>query len=49
MIDHQPRIWTPDEISLVKDVASAVVTEITVRSDHGPTPHATVSKHTNGA
>ena len=49
VIDHQPRIWTPDEISLVKDVASAVVTEITVRSSHGSTPHATVSKHANGA
>jgi GAF domain len=49
VIDHQPRIWTPDEISLVKDVASAVVTEITVRSVHGSTPHATVSKHANGA
>jgi GAF domain-containing protein len=42
VIDHQPRIWTDDEISLVKDVASAVVTEITVRSTHG-------AEHTNGA
>jgi GAF domain-containing protein len=33
VIDHQPRIWTDEEISLVKDVASAVVTEITMRAD----------------
>jgi hypothetical protein len=30
---HQPRIWTRDEISLVKDIAAAVVTEITLRGD----------------
>ena len=33
VIDHQPRIWTDQEIGLVKDVASAVVTEITLRAD----------------
>jgi hypothetical protein len=33
VIDHEPRIWTSDEISLVKDIAAAVVTEITLRGD----------------
>jgi hypothetical protein len=45
VIDHQPRIWTPDEISLVKDVASAVVTEITVRSDQRSKPQAAVANN----
>ena len=40
VIDHQPRIWTNDEISLVKDVAAAVVTEITLRGDrHAAAPN----------
>ena len=34
VIDHEPRIWTSDEIGLVKDIAAAVVTEITLRADH---------------
>ena len=39
VIDHEPRIWTNDEISLVKDVAAAVVTEITLRGNgHAPVP-----------
>jgi hypothetical protein len=33
VIDHEPRIWTTEEVSLVKDVAAAVVTEITLRGD----------------
>jgi GAF domain-containing protein len=33
VIDHEPRIWTSDEVSLVKDVAAAVVTEITLRAE----------------
>ncbi len=32
VIDHEPRIWTRDEISLVNDIAAAVVTEITLRT-----------------
>lgn len=36
VIDHEPRIWTQDEISLVNDIAAAVVTEITLRT----APHA---------
>lgn len=32
VIDHEPRIWTKDEIGLVSDLAAAVVTEITLRS-----------------
>jgi GAF domain-containing protein len=39
VIDHNPRIWTDDEIALVKDVAAAVVTEITLRGS-GPAPVA---------
>ena len=39
VIDHEPRIWTNDEISLVKDIAAAVVTEITLRSNgHAAVP-----------
>jgi GAF domain-containing protein len=30
--DHQPRIWTEDEISLVTDIAAAAVNEITLRT-----------------
>ena len=48
VIDHEPRIWTSDEISLVKDVAAAVVTEITVRGDHRTTPQSAVSRQPNG-
>jgi GAF domain-containing protein len=32
VIDHEPRIWTKEEITLVTDIAAAVVTEITLRS-----------------
>jgi GAF domain-containing protein len=32
VIDHEPRIWTGEEIGLVKDVAAAVVTEIALRT-----------------
>jgi GAF domain-containing protein len=32
VIDHEPRIWTKDEISLVTDIAAAAVTEITLRT-----------------
>lgn len=32
VIDHEPRIWSSDEISLVTDIAAAVVTEITLRT-----------------
>jgi GAF domain-containing protein len=31
VIDHEPRIWTSDEIDLIKDIAAAVVTEISLR------------------
>jgi GAF domain-containing protein len=48
VIDHEPRIWTSHEISLVKDVAAAVVTEITVRGDHRSTPQSAVSRQPNG-
>ena len=34
VIDHEPRIWKSDEISLVQDIASSVVTEITLRGEH---------------
>jgi GAF domain-containing protein len=40
VVDHEPRTWTNDEVSLVKDVVAAVVTEITLRSD---APQPTVS------
>ena len=33
VIDHQPRVWTSEEIELVQDVAAAVVTEITLRGE----------------
>jgi hypothetical protein len=44
VIDHEPRIWTSDEISLVKDVAAAAVTEITLRGDQSSTASSVVSK-----
>jgi GAF domain-containing protein len=37
VIDHQPRIWTKDEISLVTDIAAAVVTEINLRTAQAST------------
>jgi GAF domain-containing protein len=40
VIDHEPRIWKRDEISLIKDVASAVVTEITLRREQRSTPQS---------
>jgi GAF domain-containing protein len=40
VIDHEPRIWRRDEISLIKDVASAVVTEITLRREQRSTPQS---------
>jgi len=33
VIDHEPRVWTSDEVDLVKDVAAAVLTELTLRSE----------------
>ena len=33
VIDHEPRIWKDEEIGLVKDVAAAVVTELTLRTE----------------
>jgi GAF domain-containing protein len=36
VIDHEPRIWKDEEIALVKDVASAVVTEIALRIGERP-------------
>jgi GAF domain-containing protein len=48
VIDHEPRIWTNDEIGLVKDIASAVVTEITLRGNHRSTPQSRPSKQPNG-
>jgi GAF domain-containing protein len=44
VIDHEPRIWTSDETSLVKDVAAAVVTEITLRGDDRAAASRPVSK-----
>jgi len=38
VIDHEPRIWTKDEISLVTDIAAAVITEITLRTTQRNTP-----------
>jgi hypothetical protein len=36
VIDHEPRIWTSDEVSLVQDVAAAVLTELALRGVAGP-------------
>jgi GAF domain-containing protein len=47
VIDHEPRIWTNDEISLVKDVAASVVTEITLRGHHRSTGSSAVGKQAN--
>jgi len=37
VIDHEPRIWTSEEVGLVQDVAAAVLTELTLRG-HGHPP-----------
>lgn len=47
VIDHEPRIWTNEEISLVKDIAAAVVTEITMRGADGSKASSAVSKQPN--
>jgi GAF domain-containing protein len=47
VIDHEPRIWTNDEVSLVKDVAASVVTEITLRGHHSSTGSSAVGKQAN--
>jgi GAF domain-containing protein len=39
VIDHEPRIWTKAEISLVTDITAAVVTEITLRTAQREDPH----------
>jgi GAF domain-containing protein len=31
VIDHRPRIWTRDQIAVLRDVAASVVTELTLR------------------
>ncbi len=49
VIDHEPRIWTNDEISLVTDVAAAVVTEITLRAARSNSPKPTRSSQPNPA
>src|SRR4051812_34848297 len=36
VIDHEPRIWTSDEVGLVQDVAAAVLTELTLRGNGHP-------------
>jgi GAF domain-containing protein len=38
VIDHEPRIWTRDEISLITDIAAAVVTEITLSTTQPKRP-----------
>ncbi len=38
VIDHKPRIWAHEEIGLVTDIAAAVVTEITLRTDQRKKP-----------
>jgi hypothetical protein len=36
--DHKPRIWTRDQVDLLKDLATSVVTEITLRSAPNGSP-----------
>jgi GAF domain-containing protein len=43
VIDHEPRIWTKDEISVVTDIAAAAVTEITLRTQRKNSPKPTPS------
>jgi hypothetical protein len=42
VIDHKPRVWTSDQVELLKDLAAAVVTEITLRRAAAGPPRATV-------
>ena len=48
VIDHEPRIWTNDEIGLVQDIASAVGTEITLRTNHRSTSPAARKQANSG-
>jgi hypothetical protein len=32
VIDHEPRVWTSDQVEILRDLASAVVTEIELRT-----------------
>ncbi len=42
VIDHEPRIWTTEEIGLVTDIAAAVVTEIDLRTARQQRPRKPV-------
>ncbi len=33
VIDHEPRVWTSDQVDLLRDLAASVVTEITLRRE----------------
>jgi GAF domain-containing protein len=33
VIDHEPRVWTSDQVDLLKDLAASVVTEVTLRRE----------------
>ena len=35
VIDHKPRVWTSDQVDLMKDLAKSVVTEIALRRQAG--------------
>jgi GAF domain-containing protein/DNA-binding transcriptional regulator YhcF (GntR family) len=35
VIDHSPRRWTADEVAILRDLAAAVMTEITLRQEAG--------------
>jgi GAF domain-containing protein len=47
VIDHKPRTWTSDQVDLLTDLATSVVTEITLRSTPNGTPPPTSKRRRN--
>jgi GAF domain-containing protein len=47
VIDHKPRNWTRDQVDLLKDLATSVVTEITLRSAPDGSPRRPSKRRRN--
>jgi signal transduction protein with GAF and PtsI domain len=47
VIDHKPRTWTRDQLDLLKDLATSVVTEITLRSAPDGSPRRPSKRRRN--
>ena len=47
VIDHKPRTWTSDQVDLLQDLATSVVTEITLRSTPDGSPRRPSKRRRN--